>query len=46
MNKIQLYLPLLRDTQEEVPLSLYQLVHVLDLLSGYLHSPDVSAITR
>ena len=41
-----MYLPLLCNVQEVVSLSLNQLVHVLDLLSGYLHGPNVSVIVK
>ena len=41
-----MYLPLLCDAQKIVPLGLDQLVHVLDLLSGYLHGPNMSVLIK
>ena len=41
-----MYLSLLCDTQEVVPLGLDQLIHVLDLLSRYLHDPNMSAMIK
>ena len=41
-----MYLPLLYNAQKIVSLGFNQLIHVLGLLSRYLHGPNVSVVVK